>query len=116
MKQKQPMNKKQYEAIKQLACNWQNYARQAYIDGNMVRQALCHQAVASYMEFLALLENEETETIAYTRFGAQNEQMIPIGPHQTVQKVFHDRYLEKTKANRTHANDLKELQKGDEGL
>lgn len=93
------MNEKQYEKTKASAIHWQDLARQAYIDGDMVKQKIYHEYMAHDMIFMVTIEEgDQTETIPYIRhWNSQimSESMVPISPHQTVQKT-HYAHVKKT--------------------
>ena len=108
------MNMKQYEKTKASAIQWQEMARQAYIDGDMVKQALYHEYMAHDMIFMVIMEEgDSVPTVPYMRYGDDGkvQQMVSIGPHQVVQKTHHAKT-----ATRANADDPKELQEGEQGI
>lgn len=111
------MDVKLYNKTKELIGAWQAEARQAYIDGNQTKQAICHQYIVSGMEFLTLLETPVVPTDKYSRAnGTIFEQMVPIGPHETVQKVYYDRnFNAKISTYRANADDREEFPAGKTG-
>lgn len=110
------MNNKLIESTKLLTVKYQQEAAQAYIDGNQTKQAVCHEYVAAGLSFLEMLHLPETLTVPYTRHGnGIPEQMIPIGPHQTVQKAYYDRHFAKATTTTKPTDDNKELPSGEAG-
>lgn len=110
------LNNRLIEKTKLSAVSWQEAAARAYQDGNQIKQARCYEYMAADMAFLTLLENEiEAPTVPYVRY--ENNTFIsmhPIGPHQAVQKVYHDRNLAKSIA-RYPTDDNKKLPSSETG-
>lgn len=102
---------RQLEQAKLSAVKWQEEGRQAYIDGDMLKHALCHEFMAACLTFIEVLVwADECPSEDYTRFGNTPDRMTHIAPHVAVNRAYYDRpQLTKAKSPRSDADDNSEL-------
>lgn len=112
-------NSQRIAEVKLSAVKWKVEAELEAKEGNMVGAFRRYQYSLADLEFVKLLEAPLViDANPYVRYGdATNPSsiMVYIGPYQTVQKAYYDKYVGKAIPARSVSDDNKELQSGEAG-